>query len=233
VKAIILAGGLGTRLAEETETKPKPMVNIGGKPIIWHIMSIYAAAGITEFIIAAGYKAEIITNWVSSLETPWQIKVLDTGIDTQTGGRISMCMDQIPGERVFVTYGDGLANINILDVLDFHLRHQALATVSAVRPPARFGFLQSHNGKVINFSEKNHADVGWINGGFFVLEPEIKRFILANNEPFEFAPMNRLVTEGQLFAYEHHGFWKPMDSLRDKLELEKCALQKPPPWTIN
>ena len=233
LKAIILAGGLGTRISEETETKPKPMVLVGGKPIIWHIMSIYAEIGITEFIIAAGYKSEYIKQWVSSLKTSWEIFVADTGVETQTGGRIKMCMDLIPSERAFVTYGDGLANVDVTAVLDFHLKQKAIATVTAVRPPARFGFLETQNGRVVSFSEKNLADVGWINGGFFVLEPEVREFIHATDEPFEFEPMNRLVAANKLYAYQHHGFWKPMDTLRDRTELEKLAVKSPPPWKLD
>jgi len=233
LKAIILAGGLGTRISEETVTKPKPMVLIGGKPILWHIMSIYAAKGITEFIVAAGYKSEYIQEWVSSLQTSWGIRVVDTGVSTQTGGRISMCMDLIPGERAFVTYGDGLADLDVTAVLDFHLKQKAIATVTAVRPPARFGFLESQNGRVVSFSEKNQADVGWINGGFFVLEPEVQKYIHAADEPFEFEPMTRLVEAEKLYAYQHHGFWKPMDTLRDRTELEKLAEKNAPPWKLD
>jgi glucose-1-phosphate cytidylyltransferase len=233
MKAIILAGGLGTRIAEETDTKPKPMVLLGAKPILWHVMSIFAQVGIKEFIVASGYKSEIIENWVQSLKTDWRIQVINTGGETQTGGRISMCLDLVPDQRVFVTYGDGLADLNVLDVLRFHEKQNALATVTAVRPPARFGYLETQNGRVISFSEKNSADSGWINGGFFVLERQVQEFIANIYEPFEFQPMERLVAQEKLFAFQHHGFWKPMDTLRDKIELEKLATNYPPPWIIN
>jgi len=230
MKAIILAGGLGTRISEETNDKPKPMVEIAGKPMLWHIMSIFAKQGITEFVVAAGYKAEVIGNWVQTVKEPWKIKALDTGLNTQTGGRILECMKTLPNERVIATYGDGLGNVNLSNLLDFHDRQGKLATVTAVRPPARFGVLESQNGLVTRFGEKNQADSGWINGGFFVLEPKVAEYIHELSEPFESGALPRLVDEKQLVSYHHSGFWQPMDTLREKQDLEKLAVLNPPSW---
>ncbi len=230
MKAIILAGGLGTRISEETSDKPKPMVEISGKPILWHLMSIFAKQGITEFIVATGYKSEVIHDWVETVREPWSIKALDTGLKTQTGGRILECMKSVPGERVFATYGDGLGNINLKSLLDFHNHQEKKATVTAVRPPARFGVLESQNGLVTRFGEKNQADSGWINGGFFVLEPDVATYIHSLSEPFESGAIPRLVSEKELVAYHHIGFWQPMDTLREKHDLEKLAVLSPPTW---
>jgi glucose-1-phosphate cytidylyltransferase len=230
MKAIILAGGLGTRISEETSDKPKPMVDISGKPMLWHIMNIFARQGITEFVIAAGYKSEVIQNWIKTVNEPWKIVALDTGLDTQTGGRIRECMHSVKGERVFATYGDGLGNVNLTKLIDFHEHQGKLATVTAVRPPARFGVLESENGVVTKFGEKNQADSGWINGGFFVLEPTISTYIQDLSEPFETGALPRLVSERQLVSYHHNGFWQPMDTLREKQDLEKLAQLNPPSW---
>jgi glucose-1-phosphate cytidylyltransferase len=230
MKAIILAGGLGTRISEETETKPKPMVLLDDKPIIWHLMNIFALQGVTDFVIATGYLGHVIHEWVDELESPWKIKALDTGLNTQTGGRIKQCMEFIGYERVFATYGDGLGNINIPALVEFHEIHKVSATVTAVRPPARFGVLESSNGIVSHFGEKNQTDSGWINGGFFVLEPEVNGFILGDEEPFETGAMPRLVRNHQLAAFHHTGFWQPMDTLREKQELTQLSLRVTPPW---
>jgi glucose-1-phosphate cytidylyltransferase len=230
MKAIILAGGLGTRISEETSEKPKPMVLLAGKPILWHLMKTFELSNITEFVIAAGYKAEVIADWVSDLKSDWSIQVIDTGLHTQTGGRIKHCMDIVKGERVIATYGDGLANVNVNKLLSFHERQEKLATITAVRPPARFGVLKSDNGLVTHFGEKNQTDAGWINGGFFVLEPEISNYIGGPQKPFETDALPKLVAEEQLAAYHHDGFWKPMDTLREKLDLEILASQSNPPW---
>ena len=173
MKVVILAGGLGTRISEETADKPKPMVPIDGKPILWHIMNIYAQQGFREFVIATGYKGEVISEWVSSLEIDWIIDTIDTGLVTQTGGRIKLCMDLYPGERILATYGDGVGNINLNKLITFHNSHGKLATLTAVRPPARFGYLDVINGQVLHFGEKNQSDAGWINGGYFILEPQV------------------------------------------------------------
>ena len=230
MKVIILAGGLGTRISEETADKPKPMVLIAGKPMLWHIMSIFAKQGFNEFILATGYKSEVIESWIETVKEPWDIKALNTGLNTQTGGRILECMKSVPGERVFATYGDGLGNINLKALIDFHDHQGKLATVTAVRPPARFGVLESQNGLVVRFGEKNQVDAGWINGGFFVLEPEVASYIHDISEPLETGALPRLVDQRQLVSYHHNGFWQPVDTLREKQELEKYALTKSPPW---
>jgi len=230
MKVIILAGGLGTRISEETADKPKPMVLIAGKPMLWHIMSIFAKQGFNEFILATGYKSEVIESWIETVKEPWDIKALNTGLNTQTGGRILECMKSVPGERVFATYGDGLGNINLKALIDFHDHQGKLATVTAVRPPARFGVLQSQNGLVVRFGEKNQVDAGWINGGFFVLEPQVASYIYNLDEPLESGALPRLVEERQLVSYHHDGFWQPMDTLREKEDLERFALLNPPSW---
>lgn len=230
MKAIILAGGLGTRISEETADKPKPMVEISGKPILWHIMSIFAKQGITEFLIATGYKGQVISDWIQMIDQPWKVTAMDTGLETQTGGRIRMCMESIPGERVFATYGDGLGNINLSKLVQFHEKNSLLGTITAVRPPARFGVLESSNGLVTHFGEKNQTDSGWINGGFFVLEPEVSELVLDFKEPFETGALPRMVDAQQLSAYHHNGFWQPMDTLREKNDLEILAREPIPIW---
>lgn len=230
MKVIILAGGLGTRISEETETKPKPMVLLDDKPIIWHLMNIFATQGYKDFIIATGYKGHVIHDWVAELDSSWNITPLDTGTDTLTGGRIRQCLDYIGRERVFATYGDGLGNVNLSKLLDFHTHQGRAATVTAVRPPARFGLLESSNGMVTNFSEKNQAEAGWINGGFFVLEPEVRDFIKSDAEPFETGALPTLVEKSQLSAFHHSDFWQPMDTLREKQELAKLTMLETPPW---
>ena len=235
MKVIILAGGLGTRISEETEDKPKPMVVINNKPLIWHLMNLFANQGYREFIIATGYKGEVIQKWVAglknnNLESNWEISMLETGLDTQTGGRIAMCMRSMPNERIIATYGDGLANVSISNLIKFHEFNNKLATVTAVRPPARFGVLDIKDGKVEHFGEKNQSDAGWINGGFFVLEPKVVDYISSDFEPFELGALPKLVSENQLMAYQHFGFWKPMDTLRERGELEVLAKNPTPPW---
>jgi glucose-1-phosphate cytidylyltransferase len=230
MKAIILAGGLGTRISEETMDKPKPMVVIAGKPILWHLMNIFALQGFNEFIIATGYKSHVISDWVTNIQEPWDILPIDTGLDTQTGGRIRLCMEAVPGERVFATYGDGLGNVDLAKLVHFHEMNDLLATITAVRPPARFGVLESSNGLVTHFGEKNQTDSGWINGGFFVLEPEVSKLIHEPSEPFESGAIPRLVSKKELAAFHHEGFWQPMDTLREKQDLERFAGQKTPPW---
>jgi glucose-1-phosphate cytidylyltransferase len=230
MKVVILAGGLGTRISEETANKPKPMVLINGNPILWHLMNVFSAQGFDDFVVATGYKGEVIEEWVSTLSEKWSVETIQTGLETQTGGRIAGCLDRLDGKRIFATYGDGLANVDLNALLDFHAHHGKLATVTAVRPPARFGVLESSNGLVTHFAEKNQTDSGWINGGFFVLEPEVEKFIEHPNEPFESGALSRLVKERELMAYHHEGFWQPMDTLREKQELERFAIKNPPPW---
>lgn len=231
MKVIILTGGLGTRLAEETESKPKPMVLIDDRPILWHLMNIFAQQGLDEFVLALGYKGEVIKQWLDDNDDfSWKVKALETGLNTQTGGRIAKCMRTLPGERVIATYGDGLANVSIRELLKFHDSHGKLATVTAVRPPARFGYLDTEDGKVTHFGEKNQADAGWINGGFFVLEPKVADLIHGDADAFELTALPELAEMGELMAYEHNGFWQPMDTLREKQELARYAQQLPPPW---
>lgn len=231
MKVILLAGGFGTRISEETDIKPKPMVLIGSQPILWHVMSIYAQQGFTDFVIAGGYKYEVIKDWVSSTDFgAWTVKALDTGLNTQTGGRIRQCMEFIGDERVFVTYGDGVGNVPIARVLELHESRGLLATVTAVHPPARFGVVEIEDGLVTHFGEKDHTNVGWINGGFFVLEPEVVNFIHDDSEPFEKYSLPRLVSEGQLGSYEHEGFWQPMDTLREKNLLTEFVTAGNLPW---
>ena len=236
MKIIIIAGGLGTRISEETEDKPKPMVLINDKPLIWHLMNIFSLQGFNEFIISTGYKSEVIDDWVqgneivdSNLNT-MKITTLNTGLKTQTGGRISGVMKQLPKERVIATYGDGLANVSIDKLISFHESHGRLATVTAVRPPARFGYMKIENDAVTHFGEKNQSDEGWINGGFFVLEPTVLNYITSPNEPFESGALTHLTKASQLMAFQHKGFWQPMDTLREKKEIEKFANLPIPPW---
>ena len=253
MKVIILAGGLGTRISEETNDKPKPMVLIDDKPILWHLMNIFGTQGFDEFVFALGYRSDVIKRWLLDLndlsgdikidtlnkkvshldqssELSWKVTALETGLNTQTGGRILRCMKANPGETVIATYGDGLANVSIMKLLDFHRSHGKLATVTAVRPPARFGYLDIVGDKVVNFGEKNQSDAGWINGGFFVLQPEVANYITGDFEPFESGALPKLAAEGQLMAYHHESFWQPMDTLREKQDLAKFAEQDPPPW---
>ena len=230
MKVVILAGGLGTRISEETDTKPKPMVLLDDKPIIWHLMNIFAKQGHKDFVIATGYKGYVIHDWVQELKSPWNITPLDTGKDTLTGGRIRKCLEFIGNERVFATYGDGLGNVNLAKLLEFHSHQNRLATVTAVRPPARFGLLQSSNGLVTNFSEKNQAEAGWINGGFFVLEPGVREYIKSDSQPFETGALPSLVAESQLSSFHHADFWQPMDTLRERQELAKLTSMETPPW---
>ena len=231
MKVIILAGGLGTRISEETQTKPKPMVLLDDRPIIWHLMNIYATQGYDDFIIATGYKGEVISNWVdSTLNEKWKVRAFDTGTNAMTAGRIKKCMELVPGERVMVTYGDGLGNISIKKLIEFHEAKARKATVTAVRPPARFGVLETDDGLVKHFGEKNQADAGWINGGFFVLEPEIANLITEDTIQFEGHTLPLLASRNELAAYSHHGFWKPMDTLREKNELAELASDITPAW---
>jgi len=253
MKTIILAGGLGTRIAEETESKPKPMVLIDDKPIIWHLMNIFSNQGFNHFAIALGYRGEAIKSWLRDLHefdgsiqietgtgkvtrlnknssVDWNVAAIETGLTTQTGGRIEKCMRLFPSERVMVTYGDGLGNVNLNNLIKFHEEQGKLATVTAVRPPARFGHIVLDDKLVSHFGEKNQMDAGWINGGFFVLEPEVINYILADDEAFETGALVRLVKEGQLSAYRHEGFWQPMDTLRERNELANLAKSPKRVW---
>ena len=232
MKVIILAGGLGTRISEETTDKPKPMVLINGKPILWHLMSIFASQGFNDFVIACGYKGEVIKKWADaeSNVSGWRIDALDTGLETQTGGRIKKCLEFLGDEKAFATYGDGLANVNLESLIQLHNKNESLVTLTAVRPPARFGYLDLEGNQVRHFGEKNQSDVGWINGGFFILDSKVKDFIFEYSEPFETGALPRLVKNNKLTAYLHDGFWQPMDTLREKNDLELLAKQALPPW---
>ena len=253
MKIAILAGGLGTRISEETDTKPKPMVLIDDKPILWHLMNTFALQGFNEFVLALGYKSEVIKRWLVDLHelegnftveinkqkiekieklnsNDWKVTALETGLDSQTGVRVSKILTFLKNERVIVTYGDGLANVNINKLLEFHESHGKLATVTAVRPPARFGYLELEDSTVTHFGEKNQLDTGWINGGFFVLEPEVVNYIASDTEPFEVGALPRLAKEKNLKAFMHSGFWQPMDTLRERNDLANMAKLNPPPW---
>jgi glucose-1-phosphate cytidylyltransferase len=254
MKAIILAGGFGTRLSEKTKDYPKPMIEIGGKPILWHIMMIYSQFGINEFIIALGYKAEIVKQYfldyfsvnndlTINLKTGekivhniqdmnWKIHLVDTGLHTMTGGRLKRLKKWIGNETFLFTYGDGLADVNIDELLSFHKSHGKMATVTAVRPPARFGGIDFEGDFVSKFTEKSQAKEGWINGGFFVLEPEVINYIKDDSTSWESEPLERLAEEKQLLAFRHFGFWQPMDTLREHKQLEKLWEDGKAPWKL-
>jgi glucose-1-phosphate cytidylyltransferase len=230
MKVVILAGGLGTRISEETDLKPKPMVQIGNQPIVWHIMNSFAIQGFDDFIIATGYKGQVIHDWVQSLKTDWKIQAIDTGLETQTGGRINRIFKMLELPKLLVTYGDALGSVDINSLLNFHSSHNKIATVTAVRPPARFGVLESENGLVMNFGEKRQSDAGWINGGHFVLDQEVTKYIHSDDEPFELGALQRLVEIRELMSFHHHGFWQPMDTLREKVILHDMVSAGNQPW---
>ncbi len=229
MKIILLAGGFGTRLSEYTDTIPKPMVKIGGKPILWHIMNYYAQYNYKNFVVALGYKGADIKKYFSEKFEDWSIELVDTGEKTMTGGRVKRLQKIIGNETCMLTYGDGLSNINLNSLIDFHKKHGKSITVSAVRPPARFGSIKLNGDKVTEFREKSHLDQGWINGGFFVLEPKFFELIDGDETYLEREPLERATSDGELFAYKHDGFWKCMDTKRDKDELEEIY-QKGAPW---
>ena len=230
MQVVILAGGLGTRLAEETDVIPKPMVRIGNLPILHHIMNYYAVFGHTNFVIALGYKAEIIKNYFADLnEINWNISLVDTGLDTATGGRIKR-LESLLDEEFMLTYGDGLSNIDLDSLLKHHKKYNKIATVTAVRPPARFGTIHISDGIVTKFAEKDPQDEGWINGGFFCLKKRVLSFIQDFQTSFESGPLNSLVAVQELTAFEHSGWWQPMDTLRDKRALESIWQTGEAPW---
>ena len=255
MKAVILAGGLGTRISEDTVNRPKPMIEIGGKPILWHIMKIYSAYGVNEFVICCGYKGYVIKEYFANyfLHTsdvtfdmrtnevqvhqqyaePWKVTLVDTGESTMTGGRLRRVKDFVKDEEAFCfTYGDGLSNINIQVLVDYHKRQGTLATLSATYPPGRFGALDIQNRRVSSFKEKPKGDGGMINGGFFVLSPKVIDLIPNDECVWEREPLEQLASHGQLSAYEHEGFWQPMDTLRDKTHLEELWQTGKAPWKI-
>lgn len=254
MKAVILAGGLGTRIGEETMVKPKPMVEIGGKPILWHIMKIYSAYGIHDFIICLGYKGYMIKEYFANYflhmsdftfdmaknkmevhhinAEPWRVTLVDTGENTMTGGRIKQVQSYIGNEDFCFTYGDGVGDVNIKALIAFHNGQKTLATVTGVQPPGRFGTLNLSQHRVISFQEKPKGDGGWINGGFFVLSPKVVEYIEGDETLWEREPMEKLASEGQMSAFLHRGFWHPMDTLRDKNYLEQLWESGRAPWKI-
>ena len=229
MKVILLAGGFGTRLSEYTNTIPKPMVKIGDQPILWHIMNLYAQYKHENFFIALGYKGEVIKKYFSKKIKNWEINLIDTGKETMTGGRVKRLQKLIGNETCMLTYGDGLSNINLDTLLAFHKNHGKLVTVSAVRPPARFGAMKLNGDRVTDFREKSQIDEGWINGGFFIIEPGFFDFIEGDHTYLEKEPLERAAKEKELFAYKHDGFWKCMDTKRDRDNLEEIYL-KGAPW---
>jgi glucose-1-phosphate cytidylyltransferase len=254
VRAVILAGGFGSRLSEETVLRPKPMVEINGKPILFHIMKIFSSQGIDRFTIALGYKGEVISKWLTENSTRsekksnlnseeardiylgfqgnnWEIETLETGLNTQTGGRVKKCLDNFAeDQKIILTYGDGLANVNLKELLKFHSKHGKIATVTAVRPPSRFGALEIENGLVTSFEEKNQAKEGWINGGFIATSTRISRLIADDYETFEHGALTRTAKIGELMAFKHYDFFQPMDTLRERNELDRLAKLDTPPW---
>ena len=233
MQVVILAGGFGTRLSEETDLIPKPMVRIGNIPILEHIMNFYSGFGHKDFVVALGYKADvIIEHFETNTNTELNIQLIDTGLDTSTGGRIKKLVDVL-NDEFMLTYGDGLSNVNIDNLLDHHQRFGKIATVTAVRPPARFGKIEISNGMVTNFAEKDPQDAGWINGGFFCLNKKVCDFISDFTTSFESEPLSQLVEIQELSAYEHHGWWQPMDTLRDKRTLESIWSEGDAPWLMK
>ncbi len=254
MKVVILAGGKGTRIAEETVTRPKPMVEIGGQPILWHILSIYAAQGLNDFVVACGYRGELIKEYFASFflhhsdftinlkdgtrdvlsagAPDWRVSVVDTGLDTMTGGRVRRLKPLLDGGTFMVTYGDGLGAVDMQALLAFHRSHGKLATVTAVRPPARFGGLTLEDGLVREFSEKPQSGEGWINGGFFVFEPGVFDLLRDDSTVLEREPLEQLARRGQLAGFRHEGFWQPMDTVRERQLLESLWHSGGAPWKL-
>jgi glucose-1-phosphate cytidylyltransferase len=252
MKAVILAGGVGSRLSEETIIRPKPMVEIGGKPILWHIMKIYSAAGIDDFVICLGYRGYVIKEYFANYSLhlsdvsfdlgrnemqvhqnsaePWRVTLIDTGDETQTGGRLKRALPYVDGEDFCFTYGDGVSDVEVGALLEFHRGQRTLATVTAVQPPGRYGALELHGERIAGFQEKPHGDEGWINGGFFVLSPQVGDYIEGDATVWEREPLERLAREEQLASFKHEGFWYAMDTLRDKNELEALWRSGRAPW---
>jgi len=233
MKVVILAGGLGTRISEESDTQPKPMIKIGEMPVLLHIMKIYSYYKINEFIICLGYKGDVIKKFFSNYDSaPWNVQLIDTGLDTMTGGRIKRIQEHID-DTFCVTYGDGLSDININNLISFHKEKKSLATLTAIHPPERFGVLNISGDYVSEFHEKHRGDSSWINGGFFVFEPEVFDYLQDGDMTIlERAPLETLSKEGKLTAFKHNGFWFPMDTLRDKRYLENLWNTKKAPWKV-
>jgi glucose-1-phosphate cytidylyltransferase len=255
MKAVILAGGLGTRISEETHLKPKPMIEIGGKPILWHILKMYSAHGVNDFVICCGYKGYVIKEYFANYflhmsdvtfdmqnnsmqvhqrhAEPWKVTLVDTGEDTLTGGRLKRVQNYVKDDEAFCfTYGDGVSDVNIGKAIAFHQEHGKLATVTAVQPPGRYGALQMQGNQVTGFTEKPRGDGGLINGGFFVLSPRCIDLVADDMTGWEGGPINQLAASGQLMAFEHHGFWQPMDTLREKTMLEELWSSGKAPWKV-
>ena len=226
MKVILLAGGLGTRISEYTDTIPKPMVQIGGKPILWHIMNLYAKYKYNNFLVALGYKGEVIKKYFYKKSNEWNIELIETGEKTMTGGRVKRLQKFIGNETCMLTYGDGIADIDLNALIAFHKSHGKLVTVSAVRPPARFGAISLDGDRVKNFKEKSHTTEGWINGGFFVIEPDFFNYIDGDETFLEREPLEKAALKGQLFAYKHKGFWQCMDTKRDRDYLEEIYMKE-------
>ena len=253
MKAVILAGGMGTRISEESYLRPKPMIEIGGKPILWHIMKIFSAAGVHDFVICCGYRGYVIKSYFAnyfmhmsditldiaknqmhvhqSAAEPWKVTLVDTGLETMTGGRLKRVRDHLGEEDFFFTYGDGVADIDVKALVNLHKRKKVLATVTSVRPPGRFGALVTEENRVLSIQEKPEGS-SWINGGFFVLSPAVMDYIEGDDTVWEVEPLERLAREGQLAAYAHEGFWHPMDTLRDKNQLEALWSAGKAPWKV-
>ena len=253
MKVVILAGGYGTRISEESHLKPKPMIEIGDMPIIWHIMKQYSHFGFNDFIICAGYKQNVIKEWFANYfiytsditfdfskgneiivhnkhSEPWKVTVVDTGLNTMTGGRIKRVKDYIGNNTFFLTYGDGVSNVDIQKSLEFHKAHGKLATITTIQPEGRFGYIDLSGDQVLSFREKSERDAGWINAGFMVLEPKVIDFIEGDSSVFEREPMEKIAASGEMMCYKHTGFWQCMDTLRDKEKLEKLWASGSAPW---
>ena len=232
MKAVILAGGRGTRLSEETQMRPKPMLKIGEKPVLWHIMKIFSHYNINDFVICCGYRGEIIKEYFENISEKWNIDLVDTGLDTMTGGRIKRIQKYIDNKRFFLLYGDDLKSVNIPELLNFHIKNKKLVTVTAAQPPGRFGILKLDEDNVIEMREKPPGDESWINGGYYVLEPEIFNYLSKDSDVWEGEPLHKLIKEKQVSAFKYNGIYQPLDTLRDKINLEKMWDDGNPYWKV-
>ena len=232
MKAVILPGGRGTRLSEETQMRPKPMLKIGEKPALWHIMKIFSHYNINDFVICCGYRGEIIKEYFENISEKWNIDLVDTGLDTMTGGRIKRIQKYIDNKRFFLLYGDDLKSVNIPELLNFHIKNKKLVTVTAAQPPGRFGILKLDEDNVIEMREKPPGDESWINGGYYVLEPEIFNYLSKDSDVWEGEPLHKLIKEKQVSAFKYNGIYQPLDTLRDKINLEKMWDDGNPYWKV-